>query len=118
MDPHFIKRGDLLPSVVGTCEDANGPVSLEDAEEPTFKMRLPDSDEVVVSGEAEILQIGDGVEDGSKGRIRYVWSEGDTDVAGRYEAEFTVLIQSKPQTFPNRGFTPIHIGDDVSEVGS
>jgi hypothetical protein len=51
--------------------------------------------------------------------VRYLWSAGDTDTPGLYEAQFVITYaDSAVETFPNTAFITINIGglpSDVSE---
>jgi hypothetical protein len=47
--------------------------------------------------------------------VKYAWQAGDTDVADLFEAEFRVTYaDGAVETFPNAGFIPVRIGEDVS----
>ena len=44
----------------------------------------------------------------------YAWTPSDTDVAGRYQAEFEITYSDgSVETFPNRGFITVIIPEDV-----
>jgi len=46
--------------------------------------------------------------------IAYAWTPSDTDLAGRYQAEFKVTYADGAiETFPNRGFITVIIPEDV-----
>jgi hypothetical protein len=46
--------------------------------------------------------------------IAYAWTPSDTDLAGRYQAEFKVTYADRAiETFPNRGFIDVFVAEDV-----
>lgn len=101
-----IKKGDLLPKISGTCEDANGPVDLTTASSVRFLMGLPGSSTNKVAAPAAFVSKPDGT-------VEYAWVSGDTDTVGEYDAEFEVTWPgTKPETFPNRGYIKVSITAD------
>lgn len=80
-----MRRGDLLPFFEKVLRDERGARLDLGGEDVTvmFQMRLVGGVGLVVeAGEVEL------VNGGSKGRVRYEWESGDTDLVGIYEAEF------------------------------
>jgi hypothetical protein len=46
--------------------------------------------------------------------VRYEWLAANTDTADEYEGEFQVTYANgKIQTFPNDGYIPVVITDDI-----
>jgi hypothetical protein len=46
--------------------------------------------------------------------IAYAWTPSDTDVAGRYQAEFKIsYADGAIETFPNRGFIDVFVAENV-----
>lgn len=47
--------------------------------------------------------------------VKYPWQAADTDTAGDFEGEFEVtFVSGQIETYPNDGFIPIHITEDVA----
>lgn len=87
-------RNDLFPSLTLLATYGDGTVvDLSAATAPRFLMRLAGDTELKVDATATIT-------DGAAGEITYAWAEGDTDTAGRYEAQFQVELDGKPLTLP------------------
>lgn len=106
---HTMMQGDLLPVLEATLTDEDGaPVDLSDIGSLTFRLgRGSSGDDVLVERAAEV------VGDGTEGNVRFVWEEGDTDVAGVHRGSFRLVSGGKPTTFPNDGYITVHIGDAV-----
>lgn len=101
-----IKKGDLLPEIQGTCEDANGPIDLTNATGVRFLMGLTGSTTNKVAAAATFVDRPSGV-------VKYTWTGTDTDTVADYDGEFEVTWPgSKPETFPNRGFLKISVYQD------
>lgn len=46
--------------------------------------------------------------------VQHDWQTGDTATIGEYEGEFEVTYENgKKETFPNKGFIAIQIGQDI-----
>jgi hypothetical protein len=104
-----IKKGDLLPAIVATLKDANGPVDLTGTT-VKFILRKVGATATKVNATAAI----DGDQVNNKGKVSYTWVGTDTDTAGVYEAEWQATFTgSKPMTFPNDGYNVIRITDDL-----
>jgi hypothetical protein len=112
-DPDFsIKQGDTSPSLEVQLYDGDEPIDELDQAVVGFRMQHQQND-ISVSGLCAI-------DDTDTAEVTYIWSEGDTDVVGRYDAEFMLDYDipenmtefNADETFPSNGF--IHI--DVTET--
>lgn len=92
-----IKSGSLQPPLLVTLKDGDTPLDLT-GKMVRFRMRPVEGGALTVDAVATIV-------DAPNGRASYVWQAGDTDVAGLYEAEFTV----DSQVFPKDGYLTIDI---------
>lgn len=112
-EPGFsIKEGDTSPSLEVQLYDGDTPKTDLDTAVVGFRMQHQ-QDDVSVSGLCAIEDIDDAV-------VTYIWDDGDTDVVGRYDAEF-ILDYGVPEnmnefdtdeTFPSDGYITI----DVTET--
>lgn len=105
-DVFYIKRNDTSPSISGTCKDADDVVI--DLTSATVRFHMLDDDGETVIDTAATLA------DAANGLVRYDWVAADTDTAGGFRGEFEVTYyDSTIETFPNRGFIPIRIYEDL-----
>ena len=102
MSDFYIKRGDRGPSLAATMQDPDGiAIDLTAASAVKFKMGT------AVDAEAVIV-------DADAGTVRYDWDEGDTNVAGTFNAEFEIeWADGRKQTVPNDGYFTVAIGRDL-----
>ena len=102
-----IKRGDTSPAIEYVLLPES--VVLTGAS-VQFQMRVRKG-ATVVDAPAEIATaVGTPT-------VRYWWEPEDTAQAGRFEAEFRVTYNDgKVETFPNIGFIPVVIGEDVPDI--
>ena len=107
---HPIWRNDLLPVVTVTATYADGTaVDLTAATSPKFHMRLVGSSTLKVDEAATIESPA------TAGRLSYSWAGTDTDTAGRYQAEFEVILDGKRLTFPGPDQTlEIVVREDIA----
>jgi hypothetical protein len=100
----YMKLNNTSPALQVTLKDANGtPVDLTGAS-VRFHMRAVGATTAKVDAAAALVTAASGI-------VKYAWIAGDTDTAGRYEAEFEVTFgDSSVETFPNRGFIPVMVG--------
>jgi len=99
-----IKRGDTSPALRFALLPDN--VSLAGAS-VRFQMR-PRGGATVVDRPAEIVTAFE------PAVVAHLWLRGDTDMPGRYEAEFRVTnMDGTVETFPNLGFIEVFITEDV-----
>ena len=99
-----IKKGDTAPAIQGSLTTRS---NLEGAS-AIFIMRNADN-ELVIFETANITSI--------EGKtIVYQWAEGETDIAGKYQAEFRITYaDGRVETFPNVGFITIYIEENIEE---
>ena len=100
------KQNDLLPEVNMTLFDARGPVVLTGAT-VKFIMRAV--------GGATKINASATVVTALLGQVRYTPTGTDTDTAGNFEAEWQVTIGGKKWSFPNTGYIPVVIRDDIAD---
>ena len=107
-----IKRGDLLPVVVGVLRDAAGaPVDLTGST-VIFNLRNFITGAMVVSNVASFDPDQSGAQ---RGIATYEWVNGDTDLSGYYFAEWEVDKGGLPQTYPTSGYNLIVIEQDLDD---
>lgn len=103
----YIKRGDTSPSIRVLLEPAA--ITLIGAE-VTFQMRVRGGGQVIDAPAVIESFIGTPT-------VRYDWMPSDTANAGLFEAEVRVRYSTGAvETFPNSGFIPIRIAEDVRPV--
>ncbi len=89
------KTGDTVPDLELTAEDENGPIDLSTAE--SIELFLESSTHTL---EGLCSKVGEG----GAGQLKYVWKEGDTDVAGDYKLEIKIVWSpAHIQSIPNEG---------------
>jgi len=114
MDTFYIKQGDLWPPLVAYLKQANGePIPLQQGDiveiviTPRNKRR-----EETVSNNVDII-------DYDLAHVKYEWQQGDTDIAGQYQAEFIVTFaETQPVKIPNNGYFNIIIDHKLGEERS
>ena len=80
-----------------------------------FQMRLPGGP-TVLDAPAQLIEEGD-PEEGIAPVLGYQWQPGDTDVTGRYDAEFDVTYPTgRIESFPDPGFIRVMVGDSVEDM--
>lgn len=104
----YIKRGDKLPAITRTLEDANeNPVDLTGGA-VAFRMQSIHGGSVL-GGTATV------VGPATAGNVRYDWTAGDTALEGVYIAEWEVVFSgTSRETFPNGGYDVIKITADIA----
>lgn len=113
-DPDFpIKRGDTSPPLEVQLRNDGDPIDLSGDVTAGFRMRHQ-QDETLVTGLCTI-------ENAVDGEIVYIWNDGDTDTAGRYDAEF-MLDYDMPEnmsefdadeTFPSDRYLRIDVVESL-----
>lgn len=105
-----IKRGDRRPKLRATLTDSAG-AAIDLTGNLGVRMHLRRAGSEVVSIDATV-----DVVDEPNGVVEYAWQDGDTDVAGRFEAEFEIGWIDGPETVPNGGnepFVVVNINEDI-----
>ena len=98
-----IKRGDTSPTLRYLLP---ADVSLA-AAKVVFQMRKHQG-ETVIDATALIETVF------APAVMAYAWTPSDTDLAGRYQAEFKIIYADGAiETFPNRGFIDVFVAEDV-----
>jgi len=104
MQKFIIKRGDTSPALRFALLPES--VSLVGAV-VRFQMRLRGG-ATVIDRPSEIQSVF------QPAVVAHAWAPGETDIAGRYEAEFRVTYADGTiETFPNHGFIDVVIIGDV-----
>jgi hypothetical protein len=104
MQKFTIKRGDTSPALRYALLPES--VSLV-AATVRFQMRLRGG-ATVIDRPAEIQSAF------QPAVVAHAWASGETDIAGRYEAEFRVTYADGAiETFPNHGFIDVFVAEDV-----
>lgn len=114
-DPNFsIKKDDTAPDLEVYCEDGNG--NRVDIQGATVKyvMAPVGGGAAKVDAAAQNRQVGNG-NDGTKGKVGYIWLAANTDTAEDFYGEFEVLFAGGArETFPNDRHLLIRIREDLS----
>ncbi len=106
-DPFYIGQNDTT-SITRDLKDSFGaPVNLTGAT-VKFSMRVKPAGAVKINAaNATVVAAG-------TGRVKYIFTASDTDTADEYEAEIGVVYSSGTvETFPNRGYIPVIVQDDI-----
>lgn len=99
-----IKRGDTSPALCFALLPES--VSLAGAT-VRFQMRVR-SGPTVINQQAEILSMFE------PAVVAHFWIPSDTEMPGRYEAEFRVTyLDGRIETYPNLGFIEVFVTEDV-----
>lgn len=105
----FIKQGALQPVLRGhiSWKKNKASVSLEGAT-GTFRM-MNSSGEQIISGEV-VVETPE-----TSGYFYYIWEEGDTDVAGKFDGEIHFAdLANGPLTVPVEGYIEIIIVENLN----
>jgi hypothetical protein len=104
----YIKQNDTASFLTRDLKDAFGaPVNVTGAA-VKFSMRVKPAGTVKVDDEDAVIVTA------GTGRVRYEWTAANTNTADEYEGEFQVTYANgKIQTFPNDGYIPVVITDDI-----
>jgi hypothetical protein len=107
-----VKQHDTKNPVVAILKRDGVAVDLTEAEAIYFHMQQVKGD-TIVAGEAEVVDLHE-----SPGWVQYNWVATDTDVVGRYRAEFEVLWpDDRRETFPSDGYIEVSIIADLGQGG-
>lgn len=105
-----IKSFDRLPSIQATLSSAGGPINLTTATAVRFIMRPAAGGAVKVNAPAVIVTPASGV-------VRYDWAANDTNLAGSYQAEWSVTwADGKQQTVPTTSYHTVDVLADLDGV--
>lgn len=102
----YIKEGDRDPALIVTCVDENRDViDLSAATQVQFNMINPGTTTPEISLAAAVFE---GPQSG--GKVKYLWTTGDTDTPGKYNGEFVITWSGGNKTrFPNYKYILIEI---------
>lgn len=104
----YVKQNDTSPAMLATLQDANGAAVNILGATIRFHMRAIGSTQTKVNSAATIVNA-------ATGEVRYNWSASDTNTVGAFQAEFQVTYaDGKIETFPNDGYIPVEITDDIA----
>lgn len=121
MTDFYIRQGDTASDLADVLRDANGdPVNIQGAT-VRFLMVPLRGGTAKIDDDAQNDQVGDGLGDGSRGKVRYVWENAtQTDTPGDYLGSWVVTFSGgKVQTYPNGGYLLITVTPDApTEPGS
>ena len=106
MEQGYLKVGDTQPSITGTLGAGKEPINLSGATVELF-IKDRDTDEIIVDGRQVT------VVDETEGRIEVDWEPSDTEKERDLLAEFVATYSDGSITFPNRGFLPVKISEDI-----
>ena len=106
-DPFYIGQNDTT-SITRDFKDSFGaPVNLTGAS-VKFSMRVKPAGTVKVDAATSTV-VTPGL-----GRVKYNFTASNTNTADEYEGEFEVTFSNGIiQTFPNRGYIPVIVQDDI-----
>ena len=107
-----IKKGDTHTPFTDSITDLTGAaVNLTTASSVQFVMRSQTASQPKVSAVGSIVTA-------STGAVSYTFTAQDTNVAGRYDAEWLVTwADSSVQRYPMRGYRSVSIEEDLSTAG-
>lgn len=104
----YIKQNDTSPAMLATLQDANAVAVNVVGASVKFHMRAIGSNQTKVNAAATIVNA-------DNGEVRYNWTASDTNTVGSYQAEFQVTYADGTiETFPNDGYIPVEITDDIA----
>jgi len=107
-----IKRHDLEPSIRVTVKSKSTGLAIDLTGYTSANFIMRQADAVAPKVDAAAV-----IEDAAGGILRYDWASGDTDTAGIYDAEFSILTPgAKQRTFPGSGFIRIAIDPDLDDA--
>ena len=107
MDSFSIKRGDTGPAIRRSFVTDAGMLEIPEGSRVVFSMAEAITHHLVVNRQPCRIE-GDGT-------VVYYWQDGDTDIAGLYEAEFDITRPDEAiETAPNSGFIIINITRDIA----
>lgn len=107
MDVFHIKQGATGPALFRVLRDAAGqPLELAGAT-VTFWMGEPDGVVIIAGGACAVVSE-------TPGGVRFDWQPGDTDVSGRFRAEFVITYaDATSEVVPNPDYIDVRIARRV-----
>ena len=106
MKQGYLKVGDTQPSIKGVLGAGKDPVNLEGATVQLF-VKDRDTGEIIVDGRNA------NITDGENGEVEVDWDPDDSDKERDLLAEWVASFDDGEITFPNRGFIPVKISEDI-----
>lgn len=108
-----LKQHDLLPEMILTLLDGDVAADLAGASSARLMVRNFSAG-LIVNAAMILLQDEDDLA-ATKGKVKYVWVDGDTDLVGTFNAEVEVMFGARPETFPGDGYFQVIIGNDLDD---
>ncbi len=106
-DDFVLKRGDRLPALEATLQDAEGRgVDLTGASVRFLWRPAGDSSAAATVRNAVVI-------DAAAGAVRVDWQVGDLNAAGAFVAEFEADFGGLKLTFPNSRFLKFRVVEDL-----
>ena len=102
----YLKKGDTGPRFEAQLRDRNSVVNISQSQ-PYLYVKNRRTNEIVI--DERPLEI----EDAENGEVSVEWETSDTVEAGDLVAEVVVEWSDEEITFPNRGFIPVKISEDI-----
>jgi hypothetical protein len=109
----YLKQHDLLPELILTLLDGDVPADLVGATSARLMLRSLVAG-LIVDGDMTVIQDQDELAT-TKGKVKYTWVDGDTDLIGTFNGEVEVMFGAKPETFPGNGYFHVVIGNDLDD---
>lgn len=108
MSTFYIKQNDTTPAIRATLENGSGDAVDLASTTVRFHMRALGGTTVKVDAAATVINANTGI-------VQYDWDAADTDTVGTFQGEFEVTYSDGSiETFPNNGYIPIVITDDIT----
>lgn len=102
-----VKQGDTSPAIEVTLKDLNGDVINLAGASVRFHMSTKGL-KALVDEQATLV-------DAPNGRVKYVWSPGDTDVAGEHFAEWEITYSDgSTETFPSAKYIRVQVLQQIA----
>lgn len=111
-----MKTGDTWPPLRGSAADADGLLSLVDADAVNVLIRHRSSG-TLITGAAEVIDPPE-EEAGNLYNWRYHWAEGDLDAIGDYQIELEIVWNDatdppRVQTVPSKDYQKLKVVQDL-----
>lgn len=102
-----LKKNDLFPHLAATLENADGTAIDITGASVLFRMRKRGETTNKISAAASVVTA-------DAGEVEYAWTDGDTDTAGSYEAEWVITFPGGQQIVPNGRMLVIEILESLA----